>query len=178
MRYETIKDAAYGWVREFSAFPEGMIAKLMEADELSWHEVTPPSAGDRVYVFNAPDGPNNSEGYIKSYSEKTAKYRIELDSGKVIYREDSDFEVQYDEWLPMWGTLWQFKDSADDWWLEEDDGIRKMADCGFRIYEHEEWGYFFGIDGAGYDFYDAHWIPLYKARGLKWADEQYEEETA
>ena len=43
-----------------------------------------------------------------------------------------------------------------------------MADCGFRIYEQEDYGYIFGIDGAGYDFYEAHWIPLYKARGLKW----------
>lgn len=25
-----------------------------------------------------------------------------------------------------------------------------------------------GIDGAGYDFYEAHWIPLYEARGLHW----------
>ena len=23
------------------------------------------------------------------------------------------------------------------------------------------------IDGAGYDFYEAHWIPLYNKRGLK-----------
>ena len=50
------------------------------------------------------------------------------------------------------------------------DGIRVMSDCGFRIYQHEEWGYFFGIDGAGYDFYSEHWIPLYKSRGLQWHD--------
>ena len=51
-----------------------------------------------------------------------------------------------------------------------------MSECGFRIYKHEEWGCFFGIDGAGYNFYDAHWIPLYKARGLKWHDEAAEKE--
>ena len=81
-------------------------------------------------------------------------------------------ENEYYGGLPMWGTLWQFGDSADDWWLEEGDGIRIMSECGFRIYEHEEFGYFFGIDGAGYDFYEAHWIPLYKARGLHWHDEE------
>ena len=43
---------------------------------------------------------------------------------------------------------------------------------GFRIYESEEFGYFFGIDGAGYNFYDSHWIPLYDARGLKWHREE------
>lgn len=45
-----------------------------------------------------------------------------------------------------------------------------MSDCGFRVYQHEEWGFFFGIDGAGYDFYSEHWIPLYKRRGLRWHD--------
>lgn len=49
-----------------------------------------------------------------------------------------------------------------------------MADCGFRIYEQEDYGYIFGIDGAGYDFYDEHWCPLYKARGLRWHDEEGE----
>ena len=47
-----------------------------------------------------------------------------------------------------------------------------MANCGFRIYESEDYGYIFGIDGAGYDFYEAHWIPLYKAIGLKWHDNE------
>lgn len=26
--------------------------------------------------------------------------------------------------------------------------------------------------GAGYSFYTEHWIPLYKARGLKWHDKE------
>ena len=53
-----------------------------------------------------------------------------------------------------------------------------MADCGFRIYESEEFGYFFGIDGAGYSFYEEHWIPLYKQRGLQWHKTDEETEVA
>lgn len=79
-----------------------------------------------------------------------------------------EVEIERFELLPTWGTMWSFGDSADDWWLEDGDGIEIMSKCGFRIYESDEFGYFFGIDGAGYDFYDAHWIPLYKARGLQW----------
>ena len=79
--------------------------------------------------------------------------------------EDADF-------LPMWGTMWSFGDSADDYWLEEEDGLELMAECGFRIYEQEDFGYLFGIDGAGYSFMDEHWIPLYKARGLQWHREE------
>ena len=79
--------------------------------------------------------------------------------------EDADFR-------PMWGTMWSFGDSADDYWLEEGDGLELMAECGFRIYEQEDFGYLFGIDGAGYSFMDEHWIPLYKARGLHWHREE------
>ena len=72
--------------------------------------------------------------------------------------------------LPMWGTMWSFSDPLDSWWLEEKDGLAAMARCGFRIYRQEDYGYIFGIDGAGYDFYEDHWIPLYKERGIQWHD--------
>lgn len=85
---------------------------------------------------------------------------------------DEDDEDDYREFLPMWGTMWSFSDPVDEWWLEEKGGIETMSKLGFRIYHHEEWGYFFGIDGAGYDFYEEHWIPLYKARGLHWHKEE------
>ena len=68
--------------------------------------------------------------------------------------------------LPMWGTMWSFGDSIDDWWLEKN--LDEMSQCGFRIFQSDTYGYFFGIDGAGYNFYEAHWIPLYKARGMQW----------
>ena len=74
------------------------------------------------------------------------------------------------ERLPMWGTMWSFE-SIDNYWLDKADGIKKMSRCGFRIYYHEEWGYFFGIDGGGYNFYEAHWLPLYEARGLQWHED-------
>lgn len=162
----TINDAAHEWVREFNAFPYGMIEKLMHHDPDEWYEVTKLSVGDRVYVYNDGD-----YGEITKYSTKTEKFTVELDNGKIVKVTENDMEKEEYGGLPMWGTLWQFGDSADDWWLEDGDGIQIMSDCGFRIYENEEFGYFFGIDGAGYDFYEAHWIPLYKARGLQWHDE-------
>lgn len=96
---------------------------------------------------------------------------VDIDSWSEVTVFDEDDEDDYREFLPMWGTLWAFSDPTDIWWLEEKDGIATMSKLGFRIYHHEEWGYFFGIDGAGYDFYEAHWIPLYKARGLHWHKE-------
>lgn len=94
------------------------------------------------------------------------------DSWEEVTEKDEDTAYSYDGYLPIWGWLWQFKDSIDSDWAEEH--IREISNCGFRIYRHEDWGLFLGVDGAGYDFYEAHWIPLYKAHGLEWHDPETE----
>lgn len=164
----TISEAAHAWVGEMNAFPYSMIKTLIAADPDSWTEVTMPAVGNRVYVYD-----RQSEGEITE-AFANGKYRVDVDRGGDFTVSADEFELVQDTTLPMWGTLWSFGDSCDDWWLSDDGGIKKMSECGFRIYEHEEWGYFFGIDGAGYDFYEAHWIPLYKVRGLQWHDPKLE----
>ena len=72
----------------------------------------------------------------------------------------------------MWSTLFEAKDSTiKDWILENQEKI--ITKAGFTIIdlsrENEgeyETGVFLGINGAGYDFYEAHWIPLYKIFGV------------
>ncbi|HJJ89377.1 MAG TPA: hypothetical protein O0W81_04655 [Methanocorpusculum sp.] len=161
-----------------NAIQWGIIEKLMLNDPDEWQEVTEPRIGDSVYVFELMDEWDTLEhsGVIENMTKPDGIYLITLNDGTSIQIGREDFEVEYDGSLPMWGTMWSFGDGADDWWLEEGDGIQLMSQCGFRIYEHEEFGYFFGIDGAGYDFYEAHWIPLYKARGLRWHDVETDEE--
>ena len=87
---------------------------------------------------------------------------------------DSVYELttpdEYDDFLPMWSTMWTFGESLDEDWAREN--IEIMQNCGFRVYENDDFGIIFGIDGAGYNFYENHWIPLYKARGLKWHDKE------
>lgn len=167
----TIKQATERWVSEMNRIYQSMIEKLIRLDPCYWHEITKPSYGNRVYFYG--DTCENGYGEISEIKEdsKGVLYVIELDCEETVEARDGEFEVEYDDMLPMWVWMWSFDDSADDYWLEELDGIRIMSECGFRIYEHEGFGYFFGIDGCGYDFYEAHWIPLYKARGLQWHDE-------
>ncbi len=157
-------EAAQMWVKEFNAVPTRMIAKLMTAEPEDWQEVTRPAIGDRVYASDV------GEGSIIEIDYETGWCKVRLDDGSVARYHENRIEVDYDDVLPMWGTMWSFGDSIDNYWLDEKDGIALMSQCGFRIFMSEEFGYFFGIDGAGYDFYEAHWIPLYKARGLKWHD--------
>ena len=150
-----------------------IIDKLLEGNSEELQEITPPSVGNRVFVFNSPADEDTGEIIERNKDI----YTIKLDDGTACVLEAGDFEVQHDEFLPMWGTMWAFGDSIDNWWLE-DGGLQIMADCGFRIYEQEDYDYIFGIDGAGYSFYEEHWIPLYKARGLKWHKEEDNEDES
>lgn len=164
----TIREATEKWVGEFSRIPIGIVEKLLKANLDEVQEITPPGKHNRVRVW---DREHSGEGEITGYDEETDLYTIEMDDGEEIQAEAEDLEVLYCNFLPMWGTMWAFGDSADEDWLERD-GLQKMADCGFRVYEQEDYGYIFGIDGMGYSFMDAHFEPLYKARGLHWHDKE------
>lgn len=174
----TILEAAREWVGQFNAIPYAVVEKLAKLDIESIHEITPPSKYDRVYITDGEH--QGEEGEILRVSDDDDEvYVVELDgSREEVEISQADFEVQKDSFLPMWGTMWTFGESIDDGWLDYGDGLQAMADCGFRIYESDDFGYIFGIDGAGYDFYEAHWVPLYRARGLRWHDDATEERAA
>ena len=159
----TIDDAAHEWVDTFSAYPRDMIETLMADHEEDWEERTVPSVGDVVYVYD-----EHREGEVVGLED--ARYAVEV-NGKVLNGlTEADFELTSDTVLPMWNTLWAFKEVTDIYWMDDDKNRRAMSECGFRIYYHRTWGYFFGIDGVGYSFFEKHWIPLYRARGLHWHD--------
>lgn len=172
MKFDTIREAAEAWVSGFNAIPYEVVNKLRQVNEDDIWEITPPAVGDRVCLY---DDWSNGEIAETECGEDQNMFRIELDGGGERLASLDDFEVEHDDYLPMWGTLWAFGDSIDNAWLDGEylgNGLQAMADCGFRIYESEDYQYIFGIDGAGYDFYEAHWIPLYKARDLHWHKEE------
>ena len=74
------------------------------------------------------------------------------------------------DWPAGWGYLFHPDFSLDEEWIREN--IETVEKCGFLVYDCEETGILLGIDGGGYSFYENHWIPLYKARCLKWHDEE------
>jgi hypothetical protein len=93
-------------------------------------------------------------------------------------RDECEIEEGEDEFgsvgIPMWGTFWSMGEWIDEYWLDRN--RETVAALGFTICENYERGWLLlGIDGAGYDFYENHWIPLYEARGLKWHQEADDE---
>lgn len=173
----TIKEACQSWVEGFNAIPESVIRKLSEYDN-SIREITPISLGDRVYSTDPDWMWKEGEVVETNYDNESDLYVVKLDDEpddpKVISADCLSVIREYE--FPIWGTLWSFSDSIDDEWANGEylgPHLQEMADCGFRIYESEDFGIVFGIDGAGYDFYGtekdpSHWINLYKARGLQW----------
>jgi hypothetical protein len=57
-------------------------------------------------------------------------------------------------------------------WIK--DHMQEVADCGFTLINDGDDGELFalGIDGGGYSFLHEHWIPLYRAFGCHWHDEE------
>lgn len=147
---ERVKD----WVSRLDSVPTDMICRLLDDDDDDWCEVTRPSVGKRVYVFTA-----DAFGEVVRAGRRT--YKVELDNGETIFCGLDDMEVENRDFLPMCSKMWHIKEGDD--WLRRGDRVLLMSRCGFRVYESTEYGFYFGIDGAGYDFYEAHWIPLYRA---------------
>lgn len=172
MGINTIKEAAELWVnRDMTAVPMSVIEKLWYYSDCNdFNEITPVMKNSTVWsnehqeIGKVIDIVENDDGDLIATVD-FEEYQHEVPIEDLSVEEDN-------EHFPMWGTMWAFTTLFDTDWLEDEENLRKMAECGFRIYESEDYGYIFGIDGAGYDFYSEHWIPLYKARGLKWHNKE------
>lgn len=169
--FKTIEDATKEWVGGFNCISQSLIERIIKCDEhsLDFEEVTKPIVGNFVGV--------NDYGH-DFYEITSIDYENEIatiiDGDEKIEVDYNETYLEHDSFLPMWGWLWSFGESIDEEWAREN--LEVLSECGFRIYEDIYDGIlYFGIDGAGYNFYQAHWIPLYKARGLKWHDEKIDE---
>jgi hypothetical protein len=78
----------------------------------------------------------------------------------------------------MWGTMFLVNDPVDKRRIqallqpvedEEDElyGTQEVGDTGISAFDIDG-ELVLGINGAGYDFYEHHWIPLYEALGYAW----------
>ena len=149
----TVKDATYHLIRGFNAIPQSIMSRYDP---------------DRVSVWNG------DEGEVMSYDPDNETYMIQIDGEdeESEYDESEVWGVEYLDYLPMWSTMWTFGDHYDEEWALSH--LHEMANMGFRIYRTPDFDCIFGIDGAGYDFYEAHWIPLYRALGYQWHDPETE----
>ena len=164
MEKMTKEQAARKWVNDFNFYPMVVIERLIGedyeyAEELQ--ELTPATLGDTVYYG----------GDEYQVEEILANGHLVLTNSddETVDAEQYELEFLDRDFLPMWGTMFDVPNMDQEWVR---DNLDKVAECGFRIYDFETMDLLLlGIDGAGYDFYEAHWIPLYEARGLTWHKE-------
>jgi len=184
----TKEDAVSAWVNEFHKVPKEVSELLFKNEKL--YEVTPIAKGSHVYVNSCEyDGDAevvsnrgldkkgyellDEDGYelddhfmVEAYNSATGKYDTYTIS-------EDKLEQTFNSCLPMWGNMWAFGEESDNHWIDSG-GLESLAECGFRVYETESYGYVFGIDGMGYSFKEDHFTPLYEARCLRWHTEEVE----
>jgi hypothetical protein len=158
-------EAVKYWVRGFNAIERGLMDCIANNNIDDIIELTPVTEGNEVWSNDL----QNMATVVK----------IDKDNNKAILNyNNEEVETNLDEisleqesFYPMWDTMWTFEEGLDENWAM--DNLELMAECGFRVYEYQPTGtLYFGIDGCGYDFYEAHWNKLYKARGLHWHTEK------
>lgn len=72
-------------------------------------------------------------------------------------------DAQYD-WPASWGWCW---------WTTDEHIAKAAPECGFHVYESPDFnGFVLCIDGGGYDFYEAHWVPLYLRLEFGWHERE------
>ena len=129
-----IKEATEKWVNGFNGIPLELIVKAYKDDIENIYEVTPITVGDRVWSNEEQEEMevleiNVDEGTceVVSYSDET--FTLELGD---ISRENEDY-------FPMWGRMWTFGESIDNWWLEDEDNQRKMLNVGLEFMNVTSW---------------------------------------
>jgi len=112
-----------------------------------------------------------SEGYVdeeeikKEYRDNVGRYDkyyfydwISESSRDFEDYKYGDFQQNH---YPMWGYVWE----APEFYINSNYmDVDKLYKLGIGVIECDD-SYYLFIAGAGYDFYNAHWIPLFRKLG-------------
>lgn len=167
----SIQDAARRWIDTFDHVPASVLEKMAEADPDMYHYDS-----DSLRLVGGPrivcDGCERDYEGPSTLSE----LRDRAKQGRGVPCPWCDLNPG-DQWIrgypshafPVaWSTLFAPRESLDcEWVLEHAEEVAKLN---LYVFQSEDYGCLLGIDGAGYDFHEAFWIPLYRLRGLKWHD--------
>lgn len=137
----TIKEATKLWIeRDMIEIPLSVVQKLQEyANYNDFNEITPIITGDTVFCCKYQ---TYGEVIDIVANEKGIEIiKIELQNGEIFETSRMTLLKEYDDILPMWGSMWSFKSIFDQEWLNDDDNKLLMTKCGFRIYDSEDYGY-------------------------------------
>ena len=197
MTFEKIEDAVKFWIRGFNCIPTEAIKYYVDLQDITPVTLGENVFFDSESDINICGEVIDIDYQKKTYTilvEDNLSYEDndDEDDDEIIGALDVDllkkddnyvcevYEIPFDEVfledeeqraftdIPEWGTMWTFNDEEDLLWIEQKESQIKMAECGFRLFWNDEFGYLFGIDFSGIDFFQEYWLPLYEIRGLDW----------
>lgn len=158
------KQAVEKWLSEFNFIPQSLLNRAFKDNIEDFMEITQPTV--------------NGQAWSSKLENTVTIVGIEYETGEAMVTDNidtyivrlEDLSAYFDEYLPIWGTMFSFKNPFDEDWAREN--LDKVSRCGFRIYEDTiDSTIYLGVDGGGYDFIDHHWLSLYDARELDWHTE-------
>lgn len=171
MQQKTIREATYGWIQTFNMVDGDLIRRAFRDDIDYWMELTTAVVGD--YVEYRGDDIELIQPYdLRVEAVDTINEEVSLTLahgrdiemfGKVIRVSFNDTYMEHDGLMPLCETLFSPSNLCDKNWIYEN--AAAVSACGIRIFKDAHIGtLYLGIDGRDYDFYEAHWIPLYQLR--------------
>lgn len=102
----------------------------------------------------------------KEFKKEYKKSKSELCFYDWIINNNSEFDYYYEnlieEHYPLWNYVWK---CPDNYINSSYMNVDKLFELGIGVIDHEQ-GYYLFIAEAGYDFYEEHWIPMFKEMGL------------
>ena len=99
------------------------------------------------------------EGYLENLSDHDDIFKLSKE--EILNSEEFDIYKDENYCQPAWGTVYK----VDNFFVNSKYmDVDKLYKLGIGVMEHKTGDYLF-IDGVGYDFYDYHWIPLFKQLG-------------
>lgn len=112
-----------------------------------------------------PVGP----GTVAEADEAVEERALEIDKQDYV---DEDGDLEEDSYIEAVREAWRDRgmDRSDEVALLGFAGWERVGDTGFFAREID--GHLvLGVHGYGYNFLDQHWIPLYRAFGLRWHEQ-------
>lgn len=167
LNLETAKDQAeYYFNREFQTTS----LSLINRNKKLFYNILQPNR--KVIIKEFFDSYSNFDEVLKDFLNENEYTEITEDN----YQDNDEFidfvenSSEYDNYrygdhennhYPMWGFVFK----CDSFYVTSDYMNTDMLyDMGIGVLEHDD-DYFLFIAGAGYDFYEAHWIPLFEKIG-------------
>ncbi len=165
MNHTTPNTAAGRWVASFDWLPASLIGKLTSHDEaVSYYD------SQTFRLVASPWSACMGCGRAYEGNLTLEELRGQADTVRAVPCEhcDDSSEGVWERGRPIhgfpcaWSTLYAPRSGEDHRWIESH--LPEIAALGFYVFDSEDIGYLLGIDGAGYDFFETLWNPLWELR--------------